>query len=139
MDISYVSTISTEDYSGLRASVGWGAIPENQVRTGLSNTAYLVAARKDGETVGMARLISDGGYVNYIADVIVRPDCQGHGIGKAMMERILAHIRNGLPEGGVAMVCLVAVKGKEPFYRKLAFEERPNETHGAGMSQWIRK
>ena len=32
---------------------------------------------------------------------------------------------------------LMAAQGKEPFYRKFGFEERPNGRLGAGMDQWF--
>ena len=32
---------------------------------------------------------------------------------------------------------LNSAKGKEPFYAKLGFVERPNEDAGAGMNQWL--
>ena len=32
---------------------------------------------------------------------------------------------------------LNSAKGKEPFYAKLGFEERPNKDSGAGMNQWL--
>ena len=34
-------------------------------------------------------------------------------------------------------MCLMAAKGKEPFYEKFGFSERPNENLGAGMDQWF--
>lgn len=34
-------------------------------------------------------------------------------------------------------ICLMAVKGKEEFYKKFGFVERPNENFGCGMHQWI--
>jgi hypothetical protein len=37
------------------------------------------------------------------------------------------------------MICLLAAKGKEEFYKKFGFEERPNEKSGSGMSQWVKK
>ena len=32
---------------------------------------------------------------------------------------------------------LNSAKGKEPFYEKLGFKQRPNEDAGAGMDQWL--
>lgn len=93
--------------------------------------------RCGGKTVACARLISDGGYVRYLADVIVRPEFQGQGIGKTMIRMILRHIRESLEPGERAMTFLMAAKGRESFYRPLGFRDRPNSESGAGMSQWI--
>ncbi|HEX3039855.1 MAG TPA: GNAT family N-acetyltransferase [Caproiciproducens sp.] len=137
MDIRYDNTISEIDYNRLRKSVGWDEIPPQTAQVGLDNSEYIVAALCGGEPIGMARIISDGGYVRYIADVVIHPEYQGCGIGRAMINQIMEHIRNGKREGEKIMVCLMAAKGKEPFYKKCGLEERPNQGQGAGMSQWI--
>lgn len=137
--LNYLNKISVENYNALRKSVGWPEIEKNQARTGLINTIYLLAAVEDGQTIGMARLVGDGGYVNYIADVVVRPDCQGRGIGKYMLQQILDYIDGNLTAGQTAFVCLMAAHGKEPFYEKLGFSRRPNEKMGSGMDLWVRK
>jgi hypothetical protein len=38
-----------------------------------------------------------------------------------------------------AMICLMSAKGKEPFYARYGFLERPNAEFGAGMIQFIRR
>ena len=139
MNISYVNTITVPDYSNLRASAGWGAIAEKQAQAGIDNCTCLVAARIDGKTVGMARLISDGGYIAFIADVIVLPEFQKQGIGKAMMNRIMEHINSNMQIGDSIYIGLMASKGKEDFYKQFGFEVRPNDTRGAGMTLWISK
>ncbi len=106
---------------------------------GLRNSAYIVAA-KDGETtVGMARLVSDGGYVVFVADVLVLPEYQGMGIGKAMMERLLRYIRGNMKAGYNVQIDLMSAKGKEGFYKKFGFIKRPDNTFGCGMTQRIEK
>lgn len=82
--------------------------------------SYLVCfARRGGRVVGAARVNSDGVYYATIVDVVVDPDCQGHGIGRAMMEALLAR----LPMG---KIFLTSVKGKEGFYRKFGFLAQTN-------------
>jgi GNAT superfamily N-acetyltransferase len=136
-DITYVNSISAGDFNRLRKAVGWSEVAPAQARTGIDRTEYLVAAVHKGETVGMARLISDGGYVAFIADVIVLPEYQGRGIGKTMMGMISGHIRSGLKEGERVFVNLMSATGKQDFYKKLGFTERPSEALGPGMSMWI--
>lgn len=82
--------------------------------------SYLVCfARHGGRVVGTARVNSDGVYYATIVDVVVDPDCQGHGIGRAMMEALLAR----LP---MRKIFLTSVKGKEGFYRKFGFLAQTN-------------
>jgi GNAT superfamily N-acetyltransferase len=117
MNIRYGNTISEKDYNRLRKAVGWDEIPLRTAQAGLDHSEYIVAALCDDEPVGMARIISDHGYIRYIADVVVHPEYQGCGIGKAMIRQIMEHIQNGKKEGERIMVCLLAVKGKERFTR----------------------
>ena len=73
----------------------------------------------------------------YIADVIVHPEFQGNGLGRAVMEQIMAQIRAWLKPGYKVMVSLMSAKGKEPFYNKFGFINRPDERFGCGMCQWM--
>lgn len=137
MDIVYGNTLSVSDYNNLRKSAGWNTFPERQAQVGLSNSTYIVAAKKDGQTVGMARVISDGGYAAFVMDVIVLPEFQGNGIGKTMLQNIMSYLNSTLEQGEKMYVGLMAAKDRESFYKQFGFLERPNEHMGAGMSQWI--
>jgi ribosomal protein S18 acetylase RimI-like enzyme len=139
MEISYTHQLRGEDLNALRRSVGWHEISARQAENGVRNSAWIAAARYNGKTVACSRLISDGGYVAYIADVIVAPEFQGRGIGKTMIRMILEHIRESLEEGERVMVILMAAKNRESFYRPFGFADRPKEDSGAGMSMWIEK
>jgi GNAT superfamily N-acetyltransferase len=139
MGLFYGNTLTAEDFNSLRDAVGWARLSPRQAETGLAHTEFLVAARDGDRTVGCARIVGDGGYVAYICDVIVHPDYQEHGIGKAMIGRLLEFIRSNLEPGERVMVLLMAAKGRESFYRQFGFIERPDSTSGAGMMQWMKK
>ena len=99
----------------------------------------IIVAVKDGdETVGMARVVSDGGYVYFIADVLVLPEYQRKGIGKSMMEMIMEYLNSKLKEGYCFQVDLLAAKGRERFYEEFGFIKRPNENYGCGMTQKLK-
>jgi ribosomal protein S18 acetylase RimI-like enzyme len=70
-------------------------------------------------------------YVEYIQDIIVKPEYQRLGIGTIIMNEIIKYIIEEYPQG--TMVCLMAAKGIENYYKKFGFIERPNEVYGAGM------
>lgn len=139
MKIEYGNDISVEDYTRLRDSAGFRKIPIRQAAAGLQNTAYQVAAKDGDRVVGMARILWDGGYTAYLADVIVHPDYQGMHIGSHMVQNIIDHLRSQMEPGEDIFLSLGAAKDKEPFYWKLGFQNRPNEQQGAGMSQWLTK
>ena len=56
-----------------------------------------------------------------IADVMVRPDCQRLGVGKAMLVRINEWLEMVGKDGLCVMVNLMATKGNEGFYEKLGY------------------
>jgi GNAT superfamily N-acetyltransferase len=121
-----------EEYNWLREQVGWRTNPEDVIRKALPNSLYGVCAYQAGQLVGMARIIGDAGLVYYIQDVIVVPECQGHGIGTQLMDRVMGYIRKHASQNTI--VGLMSAKGKEPFYEKYGFTVRPTERFGAGMT-----
>ncbi len=137
MNITLNHTISVKDYNMLREAVHWNTLEEAQAKRGIDNTYYLVSALDGDKTVGMARLISDGGYVAYLADVIVLPEYHGSGIGSLMMEDVMKFIKDVLSAGLPVMVNLMSAAGREGFYEQFGFVKRPTEEVGAGMFQWI--
>ena len=139
MSIEYRHEITVEDYNALRKAVDWDAIEPGQAREGLRNSAYIICAADGEKTVSHARAISDGGYVVFIADVIVHPDYQGRGIAKTMIQEILTHFTSELKSGQRILFNLMAAKGRESFYKQFGFDERPNESAGAGMTRLIIK
>ena len=139
MNIEYKNYISVEDYTKLRDSVGFRKIPIRQATIGLQNTAYQVAALDEDKVVGMARILWDGGYTAYLADVIVHPDYQGKHIGNQMVKNIIDYLQSQMEPGDGILLSLGAAERKEPFYLKLGFQNRPNDHQGAGMSQWLTK
>ena len=139
MDIIYTNAISAEDCNRLRNSAGWPQMHPDQIETGLKNSAFIIAARDNDTTVGMARLVSDGGYVVFIVDVLVLPEYQRRGIGKAMMGKLMEHIHSQLHDGYCIQVDLMAAKGKERFYEAFGFVKRPDDHYGCGMTQRVSK
>lgn len=135
--ISYKHTISIEDYNDLRASVDFITIRPKRARIALDHSLYTLVAVDNGRPVGMARVVGDGGYVYVICDVIVRPSYQSQGLGRQIIERVLAWLEKQVDEGETIMVNLMSAMNKEPFYEKLGFHKRPFGNHGSGMSRWI--
>ena len=137
MEYEITNTITAEEYLEMRALVGWGGFPLEQAKAGLEHTTHICTFRKEEKVIGLVRLLWDHGYVVYIADVIVRPDFQGKGIGRELMNYAMKYIKSKLKPGWRIMVNLQAAKDKEGFYKKFGFIERPSEDFGPGMHQWI--
>ncbi|MBN7774488.1 GNAT family N-acetyltransferase [Clostridium aminobutyricum] len=135
--ITYREHITVEEYSRLREAVGWHKLDEKQAERSLQHSFYLIAAYEENRAIASARVISDSGYMALIADVMVAPDYQRKGIGTEMLERIMKHLESSISEEEILMINLMSVPGREKFYSKFGFVERPNETMGAGMVKWL--
>ncbi len=126
------NVLKYETYVELRESVGWKNFSEEQTRKAIDKSYYNLVAFVEGKPVGMARVVGDGMYLT-IVDVIVIPENQGRGYGKAMMEMILKYIEEKTPIGSRVSIQLIAEKGKESFYEKMGFKCIPHEHCGSGM------
>ena len=93
MNITYINEVSVEDYNILRDSVGWRACNCEKVRMALDRSDFIIAARINGQTVGMARVMQDG-LQAIVMDVMVLPDYQRHGIGKTMMGHVMEYLKS---------------------------------------------
>lgn len=138
-EITYANSISVADFNRLRRAVGWSEIEPGQAQRSIDGTEYIVAATRGGETIGMARVITDGGFVSLISDVIVLPQHQRKGLGKTIMGMVIDHILRGVGEGESAFINLMAAKDKQGFYKRFGFEERPCDALGPGMTMWAVK
>ena len=117
MNIVYKNSLSVEDYCKLRESVNFYPIPESIVKKALDKADFIISANIDGNTVGMARLITDGTQA-LIMDVVVHPDFQGYGIGRGLMERINQYIKS---EYDQMLVNLLTDETKIDFYKKFGY------------------
>jgi N-acetylglutamate synthase-like GNAT family acetyltransferase len=73
--------------------------------------------------VGFARATSDGIYRATIWDVVIHPDYQGAGLGRKLVETILAHPH----VCQVERVYLMTTK-QQTFYQRIGFEENQTTT-----------
>lgn len=53
---------------------------------------YAVVRTEDGRQVAYARVVSDGVTFAWLCDVIVDPECRGDGVGKLLVEGVLADL-----------------------------------------------
>ena len=134
--LEYSNTLSAREYCELRSAVEWKPIIEEQAKSGLVHSDFLIACRDGAQIVGCARIFWDKGYIAYLADVMVKPEYQKQGIGKKMVSECIAYIDRQLKEGWKIKIVIVSAKGKEPFYERFGFEVRPNSNDGAGMQVW---
>jgi ribosomal protein S18 acetylase RimI-like enzyme len=124
-----------EDFLQLRKTVGWGDLDANLAEKSLNNSLFHVVIYHDEQLIGMGRVIGDGAMYFYIQDIIVDPSYQGQGIGTVLMDTVEGYLRYTVTKGST--IGLLAAKGKEGFYARYGYIQRPNNTLGNGMCKFI--
>ena len=128
-----------KDINSFRRSVGWYELSERQLAAAKNNSVFAITALEEEKEVGSARVVGDGGYQFFISDVIVRPEYQGMGIGREMLNRLMNCALSVADDGETIMINLMSAKDKEGFYEKLGFMRRPNDERGCGMTLFLTK
>ena len=134
-----INTLYPELFLELYCSVGWEAPGLDQIAMALEHSFATFCAYDGERAVGMARLLGDGGMSFYIKDFAVRPEYQGRGVGRLLMNAMEEHIIASIPDGWAVSLELISSKGRELFYEKFGFEQRPCDWVGAGMFKMLRK
>ena len=113
--------LTAEQFIELWESV-WGDGPSlEQTRLAMEHTLFRVSVW-DGDTiVAMARMNGDMGLDYYIKDVVVRPEYQGRGIGRMLINELMKFINDNGVKGTDIFVELCAMPDKIPFYEKIGF------------------
>lgn len=114
----------------LCTAVGWSRRPLRKVKKAIEHS-FLVASMWEvrGNTrrlVGFARATSDHAFNATIWDVVVHPDFQGKGLGKALMKYMIKKLRNE----DISNITLFADPHVLDFYRGLGFTSDPEGIKG---------
>ena len=118
--------LAAAEYCRFREAVGWIPPPvhDAELQAALDET-WNVVAREHGELVGIGRLLDDGALYATIWDMIVLPGQQRHGVGRAILERLLARAERR------TIVALVATPSGRPLYEEYGF--RTEDSGSVGM------
>ncbi len=84
----------------------------------VKNSAYFMGAFIEKKLIGMGRALSDRVSDAYIQDVTVLKAYRGNGIGKKIINALVARLK----EDSVDWIGLVAQPGTTSFYKSLGFE-----------------
>ena len=115
------------DWSSALDSVDWPELSEMYrlaplgnkapawLETAFSNSMFRFFARENDMLMAAGRAVADGVDCSYICDIAVRPSHQGRGLGREVIERLVAASR------GHRKIILYAVPGKEEFYGRFGF------------------
>ncbi len=124
---------SLDDYLALRLESGLSPRTREQGAAGLPGSWAAVHVRHEptGQTVGMGRLIGDGGWYFHVIDMAVRPAFQRQGIGDAVLTWLLEQVRDRAPTE--AYVSLMADGPGRPLYARHGFVE----TAPRSVGMWL--
>lgn len=120
--------IAVDTYRYLRRVCGLSDKTVEAAETGLKNAVYSVMVKQAGETIGMGRIVGDGGCFCQIVDICVHPNHQGMGIGKMILEKLTNFIRVALPES--CYISLIADGNASFLYEKFGFKDTLPKSKG---------
>jgi GNAT superfamily N-acetyltransferase len=127
--LSFAERVPTpEEFRRLRRSVGWRDLDSAATTAGLRQSLYGVCALAGDEVIGCARLVGDGALYFDIVDVVVLPQYQGRGVGRGMVEYLMAHVAKHATRG--SFIALAAARGVAEFYERFGFKRRLAESPG---------
>ncbi|MGL5796102.1 MAG: GNAT family N-acetyltransferase [Waterburya sp.] len=110
----------------LCSTVGWTPRPLHQVQQALVNSFAYVSAwqieQDEKQLVGFARAMSDGVFHATLLDIVVHPDFQGRGLGKAIATRLLQQLQ----QAAIKDITLFASPHLVDFYHQLGFVAQPH-------------
>jgi GNAT superfamily N-acetyltransferase len=120
---------AVDDYLRLRKESGLSERTREEAENGVNGAwaACHVVHVESGETAGMGRVISDGGWYFHIIDMAVLPHHQRKGIGDAIMTALLQKIDDANPQ---AYVNLLADPPGRRLYARHGFVESAPATIG---------
>ena len=93
------------------------------LKTAIDYSDPVVTVWNEPQLIGFARATSDGIYRATIWDVIVHPDYQGAGLGRKLVETVLAHPRINRVERVYLMTT-----NQQQFYQRIGFQNNAMTT-----------
>jgi GNAT superfamily N-acetyltransferase len=108
--------VEAGEIEGLRDAVGWEKLENNYDRI-LANSYTHFTVREDGRLLAFVNVISDGICDAFLVDLIVHPNFQRQGLGKAIVERAVEE----LTADGIKCIQVTFNPQLETFYRDCGF------------------
>lgn len=129
LTINPVTTLDIEELVALYDAVGWSAYTKapEVPHAAVTGSSYVVAARRGQRLIGLARALSDDATICYLQDVLVLPEEQRTGVGRALVQAVLDRYRT------VRQKVLLTddESGQRTFYESLGYVEVRDHDQGA--------
>lgn len=80
----------------LYTEVGWTAYTDNLsiLHKGFENSLLVLGAYENNELAGIIRVVGDGFTIVFVQDILVFPDQQRKGVGRALLQEIFDRYKN---------------------------------------------
>lgn len=131
-DYQLIERIPTiEEYRALRRLSGLSGKSAEAAARGLPNTIHAVVIEHAGETIGMGRVIGDGGTAYQVTDIAVLEAHRGKGLGKQIVAALVDWLNTNAPP--TAYVSLIADGPAKDLYAQYGFAETAPESVGMFM------
>jgi GNAT superfamily N-acetyltransferase len=119
--VSAAAPTDVDELVRLYDAVGWTAYTKtpDTLEAAIAGSSFVVVARRGGRLMGLARAVSDDATVCYLQDVLVHPEEQRSGIGRALVQAVLDRYRH------VRQKVLLTddEEGQRRFYEALGYTE----------------
>lgn len=116
LEYKYNTEINKNQLVDLFKSVGWKTAEyPNRLYKAIKNSEYVMSVWKDNELIGLISAISDGAINVFITYLLVKPEYQKQGLGKAMMNDFCKRF------AGYGRRILSTEIDKEQYYNKFGF------------------
>ncbi len=105
----------------------------DEMAKAIAHSHPVVTAWDDQRLIGFARANSDGYFRATIWDVVIHPDYQGAGLGRRLVETLIAHPHMNRVERTYLMTT-----HQQSFYERIGFEQNSTTTmvlHNQPMSE----
>nr|YP_009739028.1 N-acetyltransferase [Palmaria decipiens]QIC19467.1 N-acetyltransferase [Palmaria decipiens]BBI37168.1 Uncharacterized N-acetyltransferase [Palmaria palmata] len=129
----YLSTthnINLHELEQLCDAVGWIRRPFRKVKIAIDNSFLTISLFYNEDNtkkmIGFARATSDHAFNATIWDVVIHPHFQGRGLGSALMDQIVQHLRCE----DITTITLFADPKVLSFYKSLGFITDPDGVKG---------
>jgi ribosomal protein S18 acetylase RimI-like enzyme len=135
-EVTIVERLATpKELLGLFRAVGWSRDDRTErAATALAGARFGVVALAAERVVGSGMVLGDGATFAYLKDIIVHPEWQCRGIGRRIVEALLATLSHADPDGMI--VTLFTSQHLAEFYERMGFSG-PERLYG--MSQMIER
>lgn len=131
MEIKETKEIAVDQLKSLYNDVGSTAYTQQEavMEKIIPNSFDVLSIWEEEELVGLIRCISDGAYILYIQDILVKEAYQGQGIGSALLQKIIER------HSSIRQKVLMTDYTKKTigFYEKNGFHRADNEKWGISL------